>query len=151
MIEDIALFLNSNQWIIFLTVVIGLAIALAGVLSFAGRDYGGTISTISLFIAIPICFGAVGIERIGLDQLTEDSAEQSTGTLISSQYDTDNNHYTVKIWDADHNEVSVVYPETAFTFKPGDRIEFTSYIDYRNGDHHTDTRTLRQMNYADTD
>lgn len=150
MIEAIALFINSNQWIILLTVVIGAAIGLSGVLIFTERDNGGYILPVSAFIAISMWFGPVIIEHVGLSQLTEDSAEQSTGILISSQYDTDDDHYDVKIWDADHNEVNLVYPEAAFTFKPGDHIEFTSHINYRISHHNTDTRTLRQMNYAET-
>lgn len=153
MIEDIALYIHSNQWILFLTVFIGGAIGLAGILIFTERDKGSYILLlpVSAFIAILMWFGPAIIERVGLDQLTEDSAEQSTGILISSEYDTDDDHYDVKIWDADHNEVDLVYPEDAFTFKPGDHIEFTSYINYHIGHHNTDTRTLRQMNYAGTD
>lgn len=149
MIEDIALYINSNQWILFLFVFIGGAIGLAGVLIFTERDYGGYILPVSAFIAISMWFGPAVIEHVGLEQLTEDSIEQSTGILISSQYDTDDDHYDVKIWDADHNEVDLVYPEASFTFKPGDHVEFTSYINYRIGHHNTDTRTLRQMNYAE--
>ena len=150
MIETIALFINSNQWILFLTVLIGGAIGLTGVLTFAMRERGSYIFPVSAFIAILMWLGPPIIEHVGLEQLTEDSIEQSTGILISSQYDTDKDRYDVKIWDADHNEVNLVYPEAAFTFKPGDHVEFTSYINYRIRHHNTDTRTLRQMNYADT-
>lgn len=150
MIEDIALYISSNQWVVLLPVTIGAAIAGASVLIPTERDNGSYIFPVAALITIPICVGAIVIKSFGLAQLTEDSIEPSTGILISSQYDTDDDRYDVKIWDVDHNEVNLVYPEAAFTFKPGDHIEFTSYINYRIHDHHTDTRTLRQINYADT-